>query len=69
MKDYLLSVTPSISSPPIQAPSDTPEAALARYLATVSARAAQKREVIRKLEDAKIQAAQKRGRQFWWLKD
>jgi len=69
LKDYLLPVAPSISSPPIQAPSDTPEAALARYLATVSARAAQKREVIRKLEDAKIQAAQKRGRQFWWLKD
>lgn len=58
-KEYIPSMTPS-------PPSDSPEAALARYLATVNARLAQKRELRQKLEDAKIQ---KQRRPFWWLKD
>lgn len=54
--------------PPTQTPSDTPEVALARYLATVNARLARRKELRRKLEDAKIQASQKR-RPLWWMKD
>jgi hypothetical protein len=40
--------------------------ALARYFATVNARAAHIRELRRQIEDAKIKAAR---RPFWWLKD
>ena len=65
-KEYIPFMT---SPPPLDSNpqfSDTPEAALARYLATVNARLAQKRELRQKLEDAKIQ---KQRRPFWWLKD
>ncbi len=57
-----------MTPPPVQTPSDTPETALARYLATVNARLAQKRLLRQKLEDAKIQKATKR-RPLWWAKD
>ncbi len=51
------------TSPP---PTDSPEAALARYLATVNARLARRRDVRRQLEDAKLKSSR---RVFWWMKD